>query len=296
MPSFTICTAVYESGLRFFADYCRGLAAALQGSGGVQKLVLMADNLDVEVLQPWLSPLRDLAEITVARGHGSPAAIRRQMLTLAAQQDASAIACFDMDDIPLPAGLNLHGQALAGGDVSFGDLEMIDEHGHPLGRTFFAGCEVPDRVDDTAALLRRNFLGFSNTAFRLDRVAVTAEALPDGVVAADWWFFTMLVRQGSDAVKTAAPVVAYRSHGDSTLGGLPAGDCPGILERCAIIRKHYAHLMDLPGVAEQDRRVAALEDVLRSSGVLPSWATPAPSPGVWYDDVFAMVDARYGQT
>ncbi len=292
MHDFAICTAVYRSGLRFFDDYCRGLAAALRRMGEVQKLVLVTDGLDPVDLEPWVAKFDALADVTVAKGSGGPAAVRRQMLTVAAALGTTAIACYDMDDVPLEYGLQRHRQTLKKGDIAFGDMELIDEDGNSLNRNFFAGADVPDRLENPTGLLRRNFLGFTNTAFRTDLVHRAAPHIPDDIVAADWWFFTVLAGQGYRAVKTAGPVVAYRSHRDSMLGGLPSTDGADILRRCAVIRNHYAHLSDLPGVQQEDQRVSVLQDVLQNQPLPANLEIETPRrTGVWYEDVFSLLDA-----
>jgi hypothetical protein len=200
----------------------------------------------------------DIITVDVASGH-TPAGVRRAMLAAGQASGADVLVFIDMDDLIAPGALASHLDALREAEFSYGDMDLIDSAGRPLGRRFFDDAGVPGEVDNVAAISDRNFLGFSNTAVRASRIAPVALTVPEDVVAADWWFYTMLLLGGLHGKKTAAPVAAYRIHDANTLGaGAPRTATDAIGQTAAMLR-HYRAFSAHPGLGA---RAAETEQVL----------------------------------
>jgi hypothetical protein len=283
MLPLAVCTTIYPAGVAFFDAYSCGMAVAAEHYQAPLHLVLVCDGLGESDVGEQLRKLRRIAEVhLLPLAKGGPAAARRLMLGTAAALPVSAVVCYDMDDIPDPAGLSRHVGALQSAEVSYGDMHLIDENGRSKGTTFFSGQQIPSRVDDPSVLLCRNFMGFTNTAIKREIIGPLAAVIPDGITAVDWWFYTNLLAEGFSAARTDGPVVAYRTHGQSTLGAGGTMDDKTLLRRCQIMREHYALLSPSKEVRRAD---AAVERLTQMPAITRAKLPAPPQPGVWYDDV-----------
>lgn len=256
-----VCTAVYPAGSDFFDDYLRGLRKAIERFRGEVVVLFMCDGVDVGDVQNRAVGLGAALHAVRASGNGV-AAVRREMLCAAANLPIDAVVCFDMDDIPLEEGLNLHWVSLERSEVSFGDMSLIDDDGTECGESFFSGVDVPEKFETAAELLNRNFMGFTNTAISRNVVLSSAEAIPDDVVAADWWFFNDVMNAGSVAQRTDGRVVSYRTHGSNTLGGKNPQGIDALKRVCKIMRRHYERLAPGTSVDAAVARIAFLQQRL----------------------------------
>ncbi len=281
-----VCATLYEAGRPFLADFLAGLRAAAAGRDVV--FVAAVDGLAEP--QEALAPLAGHVEtvsVEVPEGH-TYAGVRRAMLAAGQRSGADVLVFIDMDDVLAPDGLDRHLDALLDADFSYGDMELIDADGTSLERRFFDHAAVPGEVEDIAAIRDRNFLGFSNTAVRTTRIAPVALIVPDGIVAADWWFFTMLLLGGLRGKKTAAPVASYRIHGANALGaGAPQTVADAINQAEAMLR-HYRAFSALPALAQ---RAVETEEILAKLRCVPgeeptaNLGAPLESAGAWFESI-----------
>ena len=281
-----ICAALYEAGRPFLAGFMEALCAAASGREVV--FVAAVDGLlDAEDALANLAEHLDIDTVDVPAGH-TPAGVRRAMLTAGQASGADALVFIDMDDLIAPGALESHLGALREADFSYGDMELIDGSGRALGRRFFDGAGVPGHIDNIAAISDRNFLGFANTAVRTSRIAPVALAVPEDIVAADWWFYTMLLLGGLSGRKTAGPVAAYRIHDANTLGAGTPRTVTGAIGQTEAMLRHYRAFSAHPALgarAEQTEQVLAK---LRNaperelSAHLGAWGVDG---GAWFEGI-----------
>lgn len=286
MQKTAICVTLYEEGRPYLDDFLRAVRTASQGREVI--LVAAVDGLrDAAIALSVLEP--DIQVLRVSSPGGlSPVAMRRIMLTTGYTSGAGTLIFIDMDDVLAPDALALHAAALRDADISFGDLKIVDQGGACSGRHFFDAASIPDRLRDAVPLRARNFLGFSNTAVRAANIPADALAIPEGVVAADWWFFTSLMLGGCRAQKTSAPVASYRLHPGNILGaGVPADPAQALSQACAMECHYRAFPRNEDFVAlaaDTKRRIAALDRMPR--GVLAERLyAMRGQPGVWFEHV-----------
>ena len=252
-----ICAALYEAGRPFLADFSAAVGAAAAHYDTI--FVAAVDGLlDAKNALSGVAAELDTVTVDVARGH-TPAGVRRAMLAAGQESGADILVFIDMDDVIAPAALDSHLDALADADISYGDLELIDAGGAALGRRFFENAGIPDKIEGVDAIRDRNFLGFSNTAVRANRIAPAALTMPDDIVAADWWFFTMLLLGGLHGKKTKEPVAAYRIHGANTLGVVGPQTAAEAIGQTEALLRHYRAFSAHPELAS---RAAATEKIL----------------------------------
>ncbi len=277
MTKIAICTAFYEAARKFVPEYGEGLRAAAAGHD-----VVLVAAIDGFADHERLSETFGVPVHAVHPGTGmTPAQVRVAMVRGALETDASALVFCDLDDHLLPAALDNHSAALATADISYGDLEIMDETAHPVGRRFFDSANVPTKVSDSHAVLLRNFIGFGNAAIRRTALMPTVPDIPADALAADWWFFTVLLDRGLTAARTPGPVGCYRVYNSNALGSVDWITPELLQQRCAIMENHYRTLPITPWRAAALTAVQALAEQVRRN---PPPPCPAP-PGVWFDDV-----------
>lgn len=281
-----ICTSAYPLPDAFVNDYIDGVIDATADNGTV--MLVMAAESEFETAQ-----IRDRlpGNLTVLIDRDGPVmnppALRRRMLETAMSTDADVFIFCDFDDRILGNAVPEHLQALAGFDMSFGDLIPVDCAGRDLGYTFFEDANVPTEVESVGALLDRNFMGFSNTAVKRSAVTRKALAIPDGVPAADWWFFSMLLLSGSRAKQTSKSVVYYRNYAESLLGSKAAGSLGALRKRAEIVEAHYKNLPECAAIGDRCAKVRRLIDSIDegAQSAVEILAQITQSRGVWLDDV-----------
>jgi hypothetical protein len=286
-----ICAALYEAGRPFLADFVEALRAAAVGHDAV--FVAAVDGLENagDALADLAKDL-DIVTVDVAPGH-TPAGVRGAMLTAGHATGADILAFMDMDDVMTPRALDRHLVALAGADFSYGDLDLADASGRSLGRCFFDNAAIPDRVDDVGAIRDRNFLGFSNTAVRASRISPVAMIVPEDVVAADWWFFTMLLLGGLSGRKAPGTVAKYRLHDANTLGaGVPCSASEAI-GQCEAMLRHYWAFSAQPVLAQRADETERLLEQLRRAPAREIEAYLAASRGeggAWFEGLGGLAE------
>lgn len=286
-----ICAALYEAGRPFLADFVQALRAAAVGHDAI--FVAAIDGLE-KPSQALADLATDLEVVTVdvAPGH-TPAGVRGAMLTAGHATGADILIFIDMDDMIAPRALDRHLVALAGADFSYGDLDLVDVSGRNLGRCFFDSAGIPDRVDDVAAISDRNFLGFSNTAVRASRISPVAMIVPEDIVAADWWFFTMLLLSGQSGKRAPGTVAKYRLHDANTLGaGAPRTASDAIGQSEAMLR-HYRAFSAHRVLAQRADKIEKVLDQLRRAPARELEAHLAASRGeggAWFEGLGGLAE------
>jgi len=292
---FAICSAAYPTKPAFVAAFRAGIEDAVRGAAEVRLVLAVEHGFDVGMVLRDL-PANAKPDCVPAPAGTTPAGMRRIMIETAAQVEADILVFADFDDRLLPDSLALHAAALEKAEISYGDLELIDAEGRPLGRRFFDGAEIPEAVEGPEALLDRNFMGFTNTAVRRGTISARACRLPGDLVAVDWWFFTMLLAEGYRARRTAGSVARYRIHADNTLGAAAAANVAALRQRAAMAKRHYAAIAESVDVRSRLRVVgkllAALDrDPEGATAFLPGLRR---RPSVWFDDVARAAAAAAG--
>jgi len=281
-----ICAALYEAGRPFLAGFKEAVRAAAAGRD--VGLIAAVDGLsDANAALADVAHQLEIVTVEVPPGH-TPAGVRREMLSAGQASGAEVLVFVDMDDLIAPEGVDRHLAALAEADFSYGDMVLIDAAGRGLGRRFFDHANVPDRVDDVIAVSDRNFLGFSNTAVRTNCIAPVALAVPEHIVAADWWFFTMLLLGGRRGRKTAGLVASYRLHEANTLGaGAPQTVAEAISQTEAMLR-HYRAFSAHPALAGRADDTAKVLAKLRDAPaqeLVTRLASPDGEFGAWFEGI-----------
>lgn len=285
MSTVAVCTSIYEAARPFLSGYLDGVRALSAVLPHPPVLVLANDG--------FLGPDQAFSDVAgtvhVVDGRaGGLGGVRRKMIGAALASNCEAVIFCDFDDSLLSGAAN-HLAVLEAADISFGDLELIDASGAVIAASFFGSADIPDCVESPSDLINHNFLGFSNTAMRREAIHAEAANIPDNQLAADWWFFSMLVESGVRAKKCQGAVAKYRQHDGSTLGARPVPTITAALLRCRLFLAHQAALPPCDARHAAAKRIEELADAITAD---PSfWVSilqrVCSQPGVWFDDLNA---------
>ncbi|MSQ92714.1 MAG: hypothetical protein EXR87_07280 [Gammaproteobacteria bacterium] len=285
-----VCTAVYEAGRPFVGAWCDSINEAAGRYEGPVSVLLLIDGL-ADARRSYAAVSAHLPVQLVEPGPmAGVAMVRREMLAAARATECDAFVFVDMDDVAEPDCLNLHRDALADADASYGDARVIGDDGAEIAASFFADCDVPTSVDSVDPLRRRNFMGLTNTAARRDRVPAAAYDVPVDVMAVDWWFYSTLLITGRRAKRTRAAVSGYRRHGGSMIGSGHAATAAGLARRCDVVAAHCRRFGDDAVMREFGHRAAGLRDEVRREprAAERHLSRLSPRPFVWHEDVWRL--------
>ncbi len=293
MSSVAVCTSLYEAGRPYLDAFIQGVRSACEG----HDVTLVAAIHGLRDPVTSLAPANDFATVMIERVPltKSIAAVRQSMLLAAAKCDVEFLILNDMDDFLLPGAVTAHASALLDADFSYGDMVHIDASGAQRDQTFFQDCGVPVALageSGLAAILGRNFLGFSNTAMRRHCVDPLWLDIPDDLVAVDWWFFTMLLQQGYRGAKAEAAVTGYRTYDGNILGGIPNSDPRAVWRRIDINRRHCAAFAAGPVYEARRNMLDRLATWIEREGDQAASEIEAAcgEPGVWFDDIARLAE------
>ena len=283
MTRILVCSVVYEAARPFLADFSRGLIEAAAGRKDAEALILSDGLTAPEAIFAAVTDAMT-ARIDQTPGGLSPAAIRRRLIETARRSEAEILVFADCDDMLTADALEAHRAALDDADFSYGDQILTDAALRPSGRNLYRDWDVPARVTDPDSLRDGNFVGFSGAAVRRTRLSEAACALPDEVIAADWWVFTRLLMDGRRGARTETPVTRYRQHAGNIQGATPSAEFEAVLRRCQIVRRHAAAL---PGFEARAAAVERLAQAIESDpeGMRPAILKACAEPRPWYADI-----------
>jgi hypothetical protein len=295
MMHFALCTSVYESGRPFLADWITAAIAAAEIAKGANSRVKGCAVSAIIAVDDLVEPEKAFASLSNAMptvfaqapAQASTAGVRETMLRAVVQSDADIAVFCDMDDRLHRMAIERHADALIDADFSFGDLQPVDANGQATGGGFFAGADIPETVTEAAQLIDRNWLGFSNTAIMRSRLPEAALAVPDNIIAVDWWFYTQLLKAGLKGARAQGTVADYRFHGNNVLGPKNAADLNEIKHRCDIVRRHYKSLDNDSVMTEKLTNLERLIDRLQKDPhSLAAAVVDARSHAkIWHEDI-----------
>ena len=125
-------------------------------------------------------------------------------------------------------------------DIVVNDLSLFDENGVYEEKYLSHRLENLDVVD-FEFIKDKNIFGLSNTAIKLDDIQKIT--IPYGLVAVDWYIFSVYLMSGKKAVFTNETVSYYRQYQQNIIG-FKKLDESFFKKGVEIKRKHYEALND----------------------------------------------------
>jgi hypothetical protein len=140
-----------------------------------------------------------------------------------------------------------------------------------------------------ADLSEANCMGLSNTAIRAEHVNATLLDRVDDVIAFDWWFFALLLRNGITARFTTATNTHYRQHA-SNVASVRDLSSEDILRGVRVKREHFEALREEPHFRARAAAFAATAARLeRDPALLERYCAAvranAPDNPLWWEPI-----------
>lgn len=162
---------------------------------------------------------------------GSMSSIRQAGFNEVFARGYKKIVFGDFDDCFTPDRVEKVKVLLQDWDIVVNDVSLFGDRNEEryFSRRIKDGTQI--RLEE---ILTKNFMGFSNTAVRVE--CLKDIALAD-TVAIDWYLFSRLLAKGAKAVFCAEPFTGYRQHTDNIASFI--GDKS---QRAEVKRVHYEFL------------------------------------------------------
>ena len=292
MEKILICSSFYEAGAPFLKQFFAGVVNSADNSSREVCLLIAVD--DFQDIKGVIQRYKDDVDIMVSQANERETIsdVRSRMVRSAIQSNFDILIFLDMDDFLLEDGINYHLEALSDADISYGDLQLVDSDGHPIGKTLFTNIGVPNTVVSADMIREGNFFGFSNTAVKRASLDGIDIQIPSNLIASDWWFFSNLLSNGLIAKKTAGTVAAYRQHNANTLGADEATSLEQIQFRCKAALDHFEQLPVAPANSVIVEKLKFLSEVLsmRPHEIDLFGFKTYPRNHVWFSDVFCLAN------
>jgi hypothetical protein len=227
----------------YCADWARSLS--LQTDTGFD-LWIGVDNLSTaEIDEAARQHLN--AEFVFAEPGDTPAMIRsRAIEKMVTRYDA--VVFVDSDDVLAPTRVEAAKGYLLQYDVAGTAMELIDQHGAPLGITF-----SPPTSDYASLLFRWNIFGLSNTAYRTE-ILGKCLPIPAECVAVDWLLATRASMLGARLGFDPVSRMYYRQHADNSARIISPFTPGQILDSTRIVLQHQRCLIGMNCVFDDNKK------------------------------------------
>ena len=250
MTDLAVYTTVYPGGEAFWPSFLESLGA--QTDLGFT-LWVGIDALEPEMVRALFErsvpvPLRLSLE------RGSPSVIRSRALRQLIEEH-DAVVLVDSDDTLMADRVRAARSAIRDAQMVACALELMDEHGARLNRSFTA--PVPEAA--SAQLPRANVFGFSNTVCRSEILKRCLPTTPD-VELMDWHVATRAWLLGATLRFDPRPYMFYRQHDQNMAGVVGPYSVDRMLVDIPRVIRHYESLLasDLTGAI--DERLSRVTD------------------------------------
>jgi hypothetical protein len=200
-------------------------------------LLILNDNFDI-------NSIKSMPDSTVLEmpPNFSPAEIRQAGIKYSLEQGYKNIVFSDGDDYYSDNRIKESFQQLDHTDFVYNQVIPVDENGIILPTTKSPHFNLPDDINSVESLLDYNLFGMSNTAVVLDRL--NGFHIPKGLVAVDWYLFTILLLNGARGKFIKNTSTYYRQTESNLVGMQKPLDSERLQVGVDVKFKHYCHVLD----------------------------------------------------
>lgn len=131
-------------------------------------------------------------------------------------QDYEFLILCDADDYYSKDRVALTIEVLAEADIVVNDLNVVSFDKKILVEGYLSNSIGITTNIDLAFLLEKNLLGFSNTGLRVSKLRKVHYPIDLKIV--DWYYYTLLLREGLKVKYVPQNLTFYRQHNDNLIG------------------------------------------------------------------------------
>ena len=221
-------------GIKAYAnEYFRSIEGQI--AEGVDLLILN-DNFD-------MNTLNSMPEATVLDmpPHFSPAEIRQVGIEYSVESGYQNIIFSDGDDFFSSDRIMESLLHLEGSEFIYNQVIPVDSNGTILSSVTPSHMRMPSSVSSVDSLLDYNFLGLSNTAVTLK--FLNDFIIPGGLVAVDWYLFTILLLMGAKGRFVKNAKTYYRQTESNLVGSQQPLNKERLQVGIDVKYNHYTHVL-----------------------------------------------------
>ena len=233
---FVIATAVYPGMEEYFSDFITSLTS----QSDRDFLLVVADD-GMEELDAYLEEFE--GDCYVSQVIGTPVQVRKEMIGMALDMNASQIMFLDSDDRAAPNRVECVKESLKSSNIVFNDLVFFGESIEAGNRSILSSRYKHGVRHGISNLLHSNHLGMSNTAVSSKCLETQYRRPPDHVIAYDWLLFSLLLLEGESAYYDGRTYTEYRQHGENVANMVARSDTD-IIRGIKVKSDHYSYLVD----------------------------------------------------
>ena len=236
MPKIALFTVFYPGAEPYVDDFLRSMQAQTITDFD---LIIVNDAYSDSPLQE-LAPSLRVVELPSCN---NIAANRAAGINYAVQQGYDFLMLCDVDDLASPQRLETSLAAMDEVDIVVHDLDIVDAQGVLLVKNYFSQSLKPSVCLDAQFVETLNIFGFSNTMLRVSKL--TEVQFPPALRVVDWYYFTLLLRQGLRARFMPVALTGYRQHSNNMIG-ISSFDLPAFNQLLKAKLYHYSLLTHIP--------------------------------------------------
>jgi len=197
---------------------------------GYEKSIVLSNEISV-------------SKITSSGSQLSPFENRWKLILEAKRLGYKNLIFCDADDVMSCHRVSMSIETLTRTDIFVTDLDVFREQ-TIFRKNLFGSSSIDFNSIDIFSLLEGNFIGLTNSAFRLDCLNFDLSGYNAQVF--DWLFFSLLVLNGSRVEFVSGDVnTLYRVSNDNMIGlGLPE-DTATLINMIDLKKKHFEMLLEL---------------------------------------------------
>ena len=229
VPSVSVALCTFN-GARFIYEQLQSIA---EQSVVPDELVISDDGSSDDTLTVIDQALKELAQSIPAFAatrisllkNSSPLGVTKNFEQAVSATTGDIVVLCDQDDVWLPNKLQHMHAAFASNKKSvfvFGDADLIDAQGQPLGMTLFDGLSLKNSErkgieagQAIEVLIKRNIVTGATAGFTRD-IAQAALPFPSGWVHDEWLAMVAAIKNSRFVV--LEPLLGYRQHGENQIG------------------------------------------------------------------------------
>lgn len=234
MNDTVILTFTYPLIEPYFEDF---LKSCDQQSNKEFDLVIVNDGLSS--LQTMVNGHPEL-NVTIKECKGTIAENRVYGLNFAKQKGYKYIILADSDDFFTSNRVQKTKDLLTSFEIVANDFDLVNIHGEELDAKYISHRLENGHIVNFKSIVEQNILGFSNSAFRSDLIPDKL-SIPQDIAVVDWYFYTMLLHAGHEAIFSNEMTTYYRQYSENMIG-INNETLVNYKKKLALKAKHYRYL------------------------------------------------------
>lgn len=210
MNKIAFLTTVFPMEKLYLYDFFDSLEN--QSFSGFDVIIINDGYKNFEEIKSVYSKYLNIIELECSN---TPAKNREYGINYCIENSYDILIFGDSDDYFKKNRVEKSLELLRSNDIVVNDLSLFDENG--IHEEKYLSNRLRNlQLIDFEFIKDKNIFGLSNTAIKL--YGLKKIIIPDDLIAVDWYFFTLLLFEGLEAIFTNETVSYYRQYQGNTIG------------------------------------------------------------------------------